>query len=388
MSNRNKYLFLFLFIVSFSTGYGLGYKNIQARNVEVVNRQSADKEVDFDLFWQVWSRVKEKTIGEIKPKEMVYGAIKGMVASLKDPFSVYFNPDEAKEFLSDVNGEFEGIGAELAVQDENLTVVAPLDGSPAKEAGLLPKDVIVAIDDVASSTINFDEAIAKIRGEKGSQVKLTLARPGKKETFNLIITRSLIKVDSVKSEIRADGIGVIKISQFSSDTFAGVKNALGDFEKAGVKGMVLDMRNNPGGLFDSSVNVASLFIPEGVVVSEQGRAGKEDFRTTQKAVLSSVPLKVLINAGSASAAEIVAGAIKDSGRGKLIGQKSFGKGTIQDLVDFPDKSSLKITIAKWLTPSGSEIDKKGIEPDISVENNPSEKDLQMEKAIAELGGSL
>jgi len=365
-----------------------GIKISQARNVEVVNRQSADKEVDFDLFWQVWSRVKEKTIGEIKPKEMVYGAIKGMVASLKDPFSVYFNPDEAKEFLSDVNGEFEGIGAELAVQDENLTVVAPLDGSPAKEAGLLPKDVIVAIDDVASSTINFDEAIAKIRGEKGSQVKLTLARPGKKETFNLIITRSLIKVDSVKSEIRADGIGVIKISQFSSDTFAGVKNALGDFEKAGVKGMVLDMRNNPGGLFDSSVNVASLFIPEGVVVSEQGRAGKEDFRTTQKAVLSSVPLKVLINAGSASAAEIVAGAIKDSGRGKLIGQKSFGKGTIQDLVDFPDKSSLKITIAKWLTPSGSEIDKKGIEPDISVENNPSEKDLQMEKAIAELGGSL
>lgn len=397
MSNkiRQNIIIGVLIILAFMAGFSVGKEGIliKSRPTETVlvgKDTGQDGKVDFSLYWEVWDKAKEKFVGQTDAKQSVYGAIKGMVASFKDPFSVFFTPEESDKFFADLNGEFEGIGAELAIRDERLTVVSPLKDSPAELAGLKPKDMILMIDDVDSSSISFDEAITNIRGPRGSEVRLLVQREGK-EPFEIKITRATIKIDSVNFQLREDGIGVIKIIQFSQkeETVSEVKKALGETEKAGAKGIILDMRNNPGGLLDSAIDIASFFIPQGVVVSEEGKnQSKVDFHTTGKQIAGNLPMVVLVNEGTASAAEIVAGAIKDSGRGKLVGQKTFGKGTVQDLVELKDGSNLKITVAYWLTPKGNKIDKLGIEPDIqaerSVEDIQADRDPQLEAALNEL----
>ncbi|TSC92849.1 MAG: Uncharacterized protein CEN89_431 [Candidatus Berkelbacteria bacterium Licking1014_7] len=398
MRKRDKILILLAIFLTFFVGYGFGARGIlvntkTVQKIFVNDNLGKDVQVDFSLYWKVWDKINEKYVAEPDAKQSVYGAIKGMVASLKDPFSVYFTPDEAKKFFADLNGEFEGIGAELAIRDEKLTVVSPLENSPAEKVGLKPKDIILSIDDVDASTISFDEAIAKIRGEKGSEVKLLIQRE-RQEPFEVKITRSTIKIDSVKSELRPDKIMQIKIGQFSSksDTTVKIEQALKTAQEARAQGIILDLRNNPGGLLDSAINIASMFIKNGVVVIEEGKAGKrEEFRSTQNQIAGDIPLVVLVNGGSASAAEILAGAIKDSGRGKIVGEKTFGKGTVQDLVELPDGSNLKITIAHWLTPKGNQIDKVGIEPDEKVENSTDDiqagRDPQFNRALKILLGN-
>jgi carboxyl-terminal processing protease len=391
MTIQRKILFSILVVLVFLAGYSFGSKGIFKEQIpsQIVNRNlGQDSQVDFSLYWQVWDKVKDKYLGEPDPQQSVYGAIKGMVASLRDPFSVFFTPEESDKFFQDLSGEFEGIGAELAIRDEKLIVVSPLEDSPAEEAGLKPKDVILRIDDVDAATISFDEAITNIRGEKGSQVRLLIQRQGIQEPFEIKITRATIRIDSVRSKIREDGIGIIKIIQFSqrSETLSDTKKAIREMERAGVKGIVLDLRNNPGGLLRGAINVASLIIPKGVVVIEEGKDGKRtEFSTTQNQIGGGIPLVVLVNEGTASASEIVAGAIKDSGRGKIVGVKTFGKGTVQDVIEFKDGSNLKVTVAHWLTPSGIQIDKTGIEPDETVERTvddiSADCDPQLDRAI-------
>lgn len=393
-----KFLKFFIIIILLSAvyfgGYLVGHKNIvieQGYKPKIENLDlGKPSDVDFSIFWQAWniatSRFYEKNLDV---KKMVYGAISGMLASLKDPYTQFLNPEIAKQFEDDLNGSFDGIGAEIQAKDGALVIVAPLDGSPAKEAGIRSGDVIVKIDEVEVDNYTFIEAINHIRGKKGTPVKLTILRKGEENTQDITITRDTIVIESVKWEMKDGNIMYVRISQFGEDTQELIDKMAEGALKKKVSGMVIDLRDNPGGLLDQCIDITSLFIPEGTVVIEKDRDGKENkSQTTQLPRLKDIPLVVLVNEGSASASEIMAGAIQDAGRGKLIGEKTFGKGSVQSIADLKDDSEVKITVAKWFTPKGRGIDKEGIEPDIKVELSDDDiknnRDPQLDKALDEL----
>lgn len=342
--------------------------------------------VNFDLFWQTWNQVHQDFVGPVDDQQLLYGAIRGMVSGLDDPYTVFFDPDEAKRFNEDVQGKFYGIGIEIGVRNKALTVIAPLDDSPAARAGLKSGDVVVQIDGKDTSDMTLNDAVSKIRGDRGSTVKLTIMQKDTTELKDFSIVRDLIQVKSVKYEVKAGNIGYVRISQFSEDTTDLVNKALNDLKLRQVKGIILDLRNNPGGYLQSAQNIGGMFISRGVVVSEQGKDGKKsDLFTVADPIVPDLPLVVLVNSGSASASEIVAGAIQDRGRGKLVGEKTFGKGSVQNIKDLPGGSSLKVTIAQWLTPNGRMINKLGIAPDVevklSLDDEKAGKDPQLDKAV-------
>lgn len=375
-------------------GYAVGHKNLVLENSyrpKILGLNSSQtKDVDFGIFWEAWNVVRGKFFEkDLDYQKMVYGAISGMLASLKDPYTQFLNPDVAKNFGDDLNGSFDGIGAEIQAKDGTLTIVAPLDGSPAKTAGIRSGDVIVKIDDTEVDNYTFVEAINHIRGKKGTQVKLTIIRKGEENTQDITIKRDTIVVESVKWGMKDGNIMYVRISQFGEDTKGLVNKMADEALKKNISGMVIDLRDDPGGLLDQCIDITSLFIPEGTVVIEKDRDGKENkSQTTQLPRLKDIPLVVLVNGGSASASEIMAGAIQDTGRGKLIGEKTFGKGSVQNLVDLKDGSEVKVTIAKWFTPKGRGIDKTGIEPDIKVEINDDDiknnRDPQLDRAMEEV----
>ncbi len=390
------FVIVFLIFGSFFVGYKKGQnvssnvKNIPLNQAIIESRlPSEDKKIDFSLFWKVWDLIKEKHISRdnLNAQKLVYGAINGMLKATGDPYSNFFDPEESQSFSQDVRGSFEGIGAELGMKDDILTVIAPLEDSPAQKAGIRPGDKILKVNDKIVADLTIDQAVDIIRGKKGTEVKLTIFHEGDRDTGEIVIIRNKIEIKSVKIEFKDDNIAQIKITKFSENTDKEFNEATDAIISKEVKGMILDLRNNPGGLLDKSVAVASRIIPKGkVVVTEEDSAGrKENLYTSGGDKLSSILTVVLINEGSASAAEILAGALKDNQGLTLIGKKTFGKGSVQQLIDLPEGSSVKITVAKWLTPNGDYIMETGINPDVEVDMTSDDynnnRDPQLDKAM-------
>lgn len=375
-------------------GYAVGHENLRFdkgyKPVLANTDFGKPNDIDFSLFWDVWERVNDKYVGKVDDKAMVYDAINGALSSLDDPYTLFLPPAEAKRFNDDLKGEFSGIGAEIEKRDGNITIVAPLEDSPAEKAGLKPKDIIVKIDDESTQDMALDDAIDKIRGEKGTPVKLNVAREGATGLQDLTVTRDTIIVKSVKWEIKKDNIGYIKVSQFGEDTEELISQALDEMLTKKPKGVIVDLRNNPGGFLDAAVDITSLFVKDrGAIVKEENKAGQiSELKATNRPKFTDTPMVVLVNGGSASASEIFAGAVQDYGRAKLIGEKTFGKGSVQVLESLKGGAAVRITIAKWLTPKNRQINKEGIKPDIEVkisdDDIKNDKDPQLDRAIEEL----
>lgn len=351
------------------------------------------KNIDFSLFWTAWDTVQEKFVDKTKldPQKMYYGAIKGMVASLEDPYTFFLSPNENKEAKDDLGGIFEGIGAQLGLKDGAIVVIAPMKNSPAERAGILSGDIIMKVNNESTETWALPFAVSKIRGPKGTQVTLTLLRRTKELTVD--IKRDNIQVDSVELTYEKN-IALLKLNKFGDDTTAEWKNAVNTISKKynarEIKGMVLDLRDNPGGYLEGSVFVASEFLLKGkIIVTQEYKTGpSKKYEVNHVGKLLTIPLVVLINKGSASASEIVAGALHDHGRAKLVGEQSFGKGSVQEAVDLERGAGIHVTIAKWILPNGQWINHTGVKPDVIIENNytegntlTKEQDLQLEKAI-------
>lgn len=359
---------------------------------DVVNRTKGQPlDTDFSLFWDVWSRVNQSFDGTPDAERRLYGAIQGELSSLGDPYTMFFDPKASKEFSKDLDGELSGIGAEIERQGQNMVVVAPLPDSPAAKSGLKPKDIIYKIDGEAADINKFNQNIAAIRGQAGSAVKLTIIRPPSEKPLEFNITRENIHVASLGWEIRPDGIAVAKMRQFSTDTADLMKKMADDLTAKHAKGLVLDLRSNPGGYLDAAQSVWGILSNKNPLVLEKNKRGQNDnLKGTGEASLNGLPLSLLVDSGSASASEILAGAVQDHARGKVVGDKTYGKGSVQDLITLPGGSSLKVTTAHWFTPSGRGIDQAGITPDIIVptsENGTTNQDPQLEKALEILKGA-
>lgn len=353
------------------------------------NTKNQDATIDFSLFWRVWDLLKEKYVDKnsLDAKAMFYGAIDGMLAASGDPYTTFFSPKENKEFQEDISGSFEGIGAEMTLKDDILTIVAPLDESPAQKAGLLPNDRVLKINDETTSNLAIDEAVTKIRGPRGTEVRLTIFREGDEEAREVVIRRDVIVVKSVKYEMKGK-IALIRISRFGDDTAFDFEKAIAAITLEKPQGLIIDLRNNPGGYLEAAVSIAHHFLPSGtVVVMEENAEGKRHSLTSQGTPrLEHLPIVVLINEGSASASEILAAALKEKHTlTTLVGKKSFGKGSVQELISVGKDTSVKITVARWLTPEGHQIHKVGISPDVEVsqsqEDPENKKDLQLEEAL-------
>ncbi|MDP4038819.1 MAG: S41 family peptidase, partial [bacterium] len=354
---------------------------------------STNQNVNLDKFWRVWDLVYKKYDGDVDKNQLITGATSGMVSSLGDPYTEYLTEAEAKELSNDLNGKLSGIGIEVGIKNNKLTVIAPIESTPAYQAGIRSGDIIASIDGVDSSTLTLDEAVMKIRGEAGSKVKLMIVRVGQTPK-ELEITRDNINVASVRSEVKTDGVGYIRIRRFGEDTASKIEEIAKQFSDQKVRGVVIDLRDNPGGYLDSSVDVSSQFINEGTVVVEEKSKFKDDkvLKATAGGKLTGVPIVILINNGSASASEIMAGALRDNGRATLVGEKTFGKGSVQEVVKLGDGSELKVTVAHWFTPKGVNISKDGIKADIEIKNSADDynagRDPQLEKAFEILNSKL
>lgn len=351
------------------------------------------EDTDFALFWEVWDTLVNNYVDQedLNEKKMFYGALRGLVASLGDPYTVFMDPVVAQDFADDLSGTFEGIGAEIGMKNDILTIIAPLPEMPAQKAGLKAGDNIYAIDGESTMGMGVEEAVRQIRGPKGTDVTLSISRSGENGLKEITITRNTIQVKSVRTELRTDdNIYVIKIGNFNEDTEALFGQAARDAINKNPAGLILDLRNNPGGFLDTAIEIASEWA-EGVVVTEQySEEKKNEHLARGRARLKEIPTVVLVNQGSASASEIVAGALQDNDRATIVGMKTFGKGSVQTLASLTDGSSLKITVAKWLTPSGRSINDEGIMPDIEIdltaEDYNADRDPQFDAAVAILLG--
>lgn len=349
------------------------------------------RNVDLTPFWTVWNLIDEKHVSPEKAtaQERVWGATEGLARSLGDPYTVFFPPRAAEFFASEVRGNFSGIGVEIGVRDQMLTVIAPLKGTPAERSGIRAGDKIIAIEATSTAELSLDEAISFIRGESGSKVKLTIAREGANEPIEVSVTRAVIDIPTIETERREGGVFVIKLYNFNAQSTVLFRRALREFLEAGNDKLVLDLRNNPGGYLEAAIDIASWFLPAGTpVVRERFGSGKEEevYRSKGYAVVDdSKRFIVLINRGSASASEILASALRDHGAARLLGEKSFGKGSVQEFLSVTPDTAVKITVAEWLTPKGNQISGQGLEPDIAVpltdKDIDSGKDPQMDEAI-------
>ena len=379
--------------VVFDLGYAAGIRgaNLGATlPIERITNKNSGKpnDVDFAVFWEAWNKLNSSYFGKVDAKTLIQGAISGMLSATGDPYTMYLKPEDNQRFLDDISGEFSGIGVEISQIDGISTVVSPLPDSPALKAGLKAKDVILEVDGASTSSMNFDDVINKIRGQEGTEVVLTILRPGEKEAQKITVKREKIKVASVSTEIKnyqGKSYYYIKVRQFGDDTSDLFKKAADEINSGNYNGVILDLRNDPGGYLDTAVDLSSYFIEDKVVVSEIDRNGnKKESKTTRKAILKDEKLAIIINEGSASASEILAGAMKDYKRATIIGQKSFGKGSVQVLEELSDKGAVKITIAKWQTPNGSQIDGVGIDPDVKIENKDATDEEYIDKALETL----
>lgn len=382
---------------AFRLGYVSGERGytFNGKNFTILNKSDAPTEVDYNLLWQAIKIVQDKYIdgGNVDPQKVLYGAIQGAVSAAGDEYTQFFDPETLAEFRTELQGSFSGIGAELGMKNDSLVIIAPLDDSPAQKAGILAQDYIVKINGEATDGMAVDEAVSKIRGEEGTQVTLTLFREGEPNTFDVTITRQKIEVKSVKleyKEINGKRIALITLSRFGDDTKELFDAAIIDIQKNNPSGVIIDQRNNPGGYLDTSVELASEWLEKGKLVVTEAHSEKNivTYNSLGYNRLGDFKTIVLINGGSASAAEILAGALKDNGKATLIGEKSFGKGSVQELVPLGKDSAVKVTIAKWITPGGKNLNTGGLEPDIKVEltadDAKAQRDPQLDRALQEI----
>jgi len=386
---------LLLIVVIFSSGFYVGRTQLlrTENNLIVTEGIRGPADVDLALFWDVWRELDERFVGvdEEKPsyEDRLWGAIQGLTESYGDPYTVFLTPAEATLFEEDILGNFGGVGMEVGIENDVLTVIAPLRGTPADHAGILAGDVVTAIDGTSTLGMSIDEAVFQIRGEVGTPVILTILRKGKRDIFDLEVVRGVINIPTIATELRPDGIFVISLFNFSASSPNDFRSALREFVFSGSSKLVLDLRGNPGGFLQAAVDITSWFLPLGkVVVSEEGGDTTTVHRSRGYDVFDDVGtgLVVLVDGGSASASEIVAGALRDHGLATLVGTQTFGKGSVQELITIGEGSSLRLTIAHWLTPNGISISEEGLTPDVVVERAPEDiaagRDPQLDKAIA------
>jgi carboxyl-terminal processing protease len=356
-------------------------------------KTTSDTYRQLDLFGEVFERVRSDYVENVTDEQLVEAAINGMLSAL-DPHSSYMNAKNFGEMEVQVRGEFGGLGIEVTMENSMVKVVSPIDDTPAAKAGIKPGDLIVGIDNEPVSGMSLNDAVTKMRGPVDSEIKLTIQR-GNAKPFDVTLKRAVIKIQSVKYRMEGDDVGYIRISSFNEQTDSGIHAAFASFHKtAGKKlvGVVLDLRNNPGGLLDQAIAVSNDFIPRGEIVSTRGRHPDDGQRYDAKPandISNGVPVVVLINGGSASASEIVAGALQDHHRAVLLGTRSFGKGSVQTIIQLPGHGAIRLTTARYYTPSGRSIQARGIEPDIVVEPAKIEKIAQPEfRHEADLKGAL
>lgn len=363
----------------------------------VYNKTSIETtSTDFEPFWKVWNILKEKSINtkDITDEDRMWGATQGLASSFKDPYTVFFPPEENRLFNDSIRGSFGGIGAEVGIKDNFLTIIAPLKDTPAWKVGLKSGDIIIKIGDMDSSGMSIDKAIGLIRGEKGTVVDLTIFREGEKRNRVFSITRDIVEIPTIDTELRSDNIFVIKFYSFSENSARLFNEALTSFVDSGSKKLILDLRGNPGGYLDSVLLIASQFIEEGKVIAIEDFGNLKERETYRsfgpKIIKQDINLVVLVDQGSASASEILAGALQDHNKGTIVGERTFGKGSVQELVKVTDDTSLKVTIAKWLTSKGISISENGLEPDIKVpiteDDIKNGLDPQLAKAVEILNG--
>ncbi len=400
-----KKAFVFLLILAvigmaFWSGYERGKKTsspalqdipaLLPQDAFIINKEAQDKTIDFSLFWKVWGILKDKYVdrGKLDAHALFYGAIDGMLAATDDPYTTFFDPKENKEFQEDISGTFEGIGAEMGIKNDILTIIAPLEGMPAEKAGLMAGDRILKINGETTVNMSLEEAVSKIRGARGTEVKLIIFRNGDEESREIIVKRDVILVKSVRFEMKGNDMAYIRVNRFGDDTEKEFRSAVRQALDKKAGGLILDMRNNPGGFLETSIELASMMLPAGtLVVMEENAAGeRKELKARGGDALSGIPTIVLINEGSASASEILAGALKDNRDNvTLVGKKSFGKGSVQELIPVGRDTSVKITVARWLTPAGDQINNVGITPDIEIgltrDDLDNSRDPQLDKAL-------
>ncbi|MCX6703408.1 MAG: S41 family peptidase [Candidatus Zambryskibacteria bacterium] len=391
-------IFIVLLAVVFSLGYKTGEYNVShTALVSGIDHKTSVQNVDFDAFWKAWTILNEKyvpTTSSSTPtdQEKVWGAIQGLAASTGDPYTVFFPPVEAKAFDEQISGAFEGVGMEVDVKDSVLTVIAPLKDTPAYKAGIKAGDKLIGIDKKSTQGISTPDAIKKIKGKKGTTVTFTILREGNSDPIEISVVRDVITVPAMKIETSGD-VFIIRMYSFSAQSADEFRKALRQFVESGKTKLVLDLRGNPGGYLEAAVDMASWFLPSGkVIVSEESKNLKfsQEYRSKGYNIFSDqLKFAILIDGGSASASEILAGALSDYDKAILVGKKSYGKGSVQELVPITPETSLKVTIAKWLTPKGHSISKNGIDPQIEVELDVEKfkktgEDTQLKRAIEEL----
>lgn len=395
MRSIKRYILIPIFIIALGAVFGLGFfigqtSRPSIEEVEGLCGKTVGQpaEIDFSLFWDAWSIIQQKYVdrAQLNPQQMVYGAISGLVKSLDDPYSVFMEPEESKQFIDDMGGSFDGIGAEIGMRKGVLTIIAPLEDSPAKKAGLQAGDKVLKIDDTLTADLTLDEAVSLIRGPKGTEVVLLISREDWEQAKEIKIIRETIKIPILKWEMK-DNIAYVQFYHFTENSAWEFQKIVQQILEAQPKGLILDLRNNPGGYLEIAVDIVSWFLPKGeiVAIEDFGNGKREEYRSYGYETLANLPTVILLNQGSASASEIVAGALRDHLEIKIVGEKSFGKGSVQELEKLKSGSSLKITIAKWLTPKGICIQEKGIEPDIELkltqEDIDQGRDPQLEKAM-------
>lgn len=401
IKNINLSTFL-IALLTFVLGWQVGHRDVQLQwvrfrpTVTIENKVPPQNiDVDFKLFWDTWDLVSKQYYDKkaLDPQKMFYGAISGMVSAVGDPYTVFLPPDQQKSSKEELEGSFEGVGIQLGFnKDKRLVVVAPLARTPADKAGIKPNDMIIKIDGKDTTGISLPDAVKAIRGPKGTQITLTIFRDGEEDTREFKLTRDTVIVKSVEVSFKqtksGKNIAVIKLSRFGERTKEEWEKAVSDVLSNSVQGVILDMRNNPGGFLEGAVFIASEFLDGGdVVLQENSQGERVSFDVNRKGKILKLPMVAMINKGSASASEIVAGALQDRKRAKLLGEKSFGKGTIQEAEDLPGGTGIHITVAKWLTPNGKWVNEtEGLEPDIKAEvpeneKEDSTKDSQMDKAL-------
>jgi len=392
-------LIIILLIITFIFGVLFGLANSQAllsyffsnQGGKVINLEEAYKykQVNFNELFEIWDLIKKNYLkkDQITENQLFYGAVAGSVASLGDPYSIFLTPEQAKEFNQELEGSFEGIGAEIGIKNNVLTVISALPGSPAEKAGLRSKDQILTIDNQQTMEMSVDYAVSLIRGKSGTTVNLLVRRQGENELLKFSIERAKIEIASVKWRMIENNIAYLEITDFNQDTSKKFKQAVNDILLNNPKGIILDLRYNPGGYLETAIDLASYWVKEGIIVKEDygDPVKNNEYTALGNAKLNNYKTVILINSGSASAAEIVAGALQDYQLATLVGEKTFGKGTIQDLTQLSDGSEIKLTIARWLTPKGKSIEEDGITPDVEVnltkEDYDNDRDPQLDKAI-------
>jgi carboxyl-terminal processing protease len=360
MSRKTVLILFVIFAVAFA-GISIGRWTVTAVSAE------GDIYEELKLFSEALSLVRKNYVEEVKPKELIYGSVKGMLSSL-DPHSSFLTPEQYKEMQVDTKGEFGGVGIQIGIKDGMLTVIAPIEDTPAYKSGIKAGDKIIKINNEFTKDMSLHDAVSKMRGVPSSTVKITIIREGWKETRDFTITREVIKIKSVKSKVLEDGIGYIKINQFQEQTSSDLVRAMENLIRENIDALVLDLRNNPGGLLNSAIDVSGQFLSSGklVVFIKDKKGEKTEYRSSKSNGNFTIPMVVLVNQGSASASEIVAGALKDWNRAVIIGTQTFGKGSVQSVVPMTDGSALRLTTAKYYTPKGISIQSTGITPDIVV----------------------